>query len=165
MDGFKRCFKCLCHKPVDDFYKHAAMSDGRFGKCKDCTKNDVKLHRQQNLEKVRSYDRMRGSMPHRVAARATYQKTPAAHESHRLSLRKYRMKHPERDGARAAVQRALKSGKLIAWPVCAVPGCCDKPEGHHPDYERPLEVVWLCTRHHSAAHAIAREYFRERSAT
>lgn len=56
----KKCFKCLCEKPLEAFYKHQAMSDGRLGKCKECTKADVTKHRQENLEKIRAYDRMRG---------------------------------------------------------------------------------------------------------
>ena len=40
----KRCFKCLEIKSADDFYKHAAMGDGRLGKCKECTKADATAH-------------------------------------------------------------------------------------------------------------------------
>ena len=28
----KRCFKCACEKPLDDFYKHARMKDGRLAR-------------------------------------------------------------------------------------------------------------------------------------
>src|SRR5260370_38957482 len=53
--------------------------------------------------------------------------------------------------AQSAVARAVKSGKLIQRPCekCGNP----KSEGHHPDYEKPLEVVWLCSKHHKLVHA------------
>lgn len=153
----KRCFRCQCERPIEDFYRHSAMGDGRLGKCKDCTKADVARHRQENLEKVRAYDRMRGSMPHRVAARKDYAKTSAYAESHKASLKRWSEKHPERKRASTAVGNAIRDGKLIPWPVCAVPECCGKPQGHHPDYSRPLDVVWLCDKHHKEAHALVRQ--------
>jgi hypothetical protein len=41
----KTCFKCLCKLPLEAFYKHAAMGDGRLGKCKECTKKDAEWRR------------------------------------------------------------------------------------------------------------------------
>lgn len=45
----KQCFKCLATKPIDEFYKHPDMKDGHLNKCKDCTKQDVKVG---NIERV-----------------------------------------------------------------------------------------------------------------
>lgn len=35
----KNCFKCNIEKPLTDFYKHPETTDGRLGKCKECTKD------------------------------------------------------------------------------------------------------------------------------
>ena len=45
---------------------------------------------------------------------------------------------------------AIKSGKLIPQP-CKV---CGKipTEGHHSDYNKPLDVIWLCVEHHHDWH-------------
>jgi len=150
----KTCFKCLTAKPLEAFYKHSRMADGRLNKCMECTKTDVARHRQENLERVRAYDRLRGSVPHRVAARKEYAKTPAYAQSHSASARRWAAKHPERRKASHIVSNAIRDGKLIPWPVCAIPECCDKPQAHHPDYSRPLDVVWLCDYHHKQAHAL-----------
>ena len=134
----KRCFKCLCEKPLGDFYKHAAMGDGHLNKCKECTKADVNQHRQDNLERVRSYDRMRAAQPHRIASRSHYVKV-------------YAEKFPNRKKANTAVGNAIRDGKLKKQP-CWV--CGEKAVAHHPDYDRPLDVVWLCQPHHKQAHAL-----------
>jgi hypothetical protein len=147
----KRCFKCQCEKPLDDFYKHSRMGDGRLNKCKECTKKDVLEHRLANLAKVRAYDRMRGSMPHRVAARAEYAKTAAYQESHKATAAKWQAKHPERKKATVAVNNAVRDGRLKKQP-CWV--CGDKAQAHHPDYSRPLDVVWLCPPHHKQTHKL-----------
>lgn len=142
------CKACHSEKLASEFYVSNKT------RCKECVKAAVTEHRLANLERVRAYDRMRGSMPHRVAARADYRRTPAYAESHEAAALRWAAKHPERRKASHIVGNAIRDGKLIPWPVCAVPECADKPQAHHPDYSRPLDVVWLCPAHHKAAHAL-----------
>ena len=57
--------------------------------------------------------------------------------------------------ARQALQAAVAKRTLIRPAVCSVCGRNDYPrgvDGHHPDYDKPLEVVWLCRRCHRQAH-------------
>lgn len=52
--------------------------------------------------------------------------------------------------ARRKVRDAVSTGKLIRQP-CEV--CGHSPvEAHHDDYSRPLDVRWLCKRHHVELH-------------
>lgn len=53
------CKLCQCDKEASAFY---ASNQSR---CKSCVKASASSYRQQNLEKVRAYDRMRASQPHR----------------------------------------------------------------------------------------------------
>lgn len=43
----------------------------------------------------------------------------------------------------------LRAGKLIEEP-CRICGNI-KAEAHHEDYSKPLDVVWLCNKHHKEA--------------
>lgn len=52
--------------------------------------------------------------------------------------------------ARRAVRQALLQGKLERRP-CET--CGDRAQAHHEDYARPLDVQWLCSRHHAEAHS------------
>jgi hypothetical protein len=52
--------------------------------------------------------------------------------------------------AHAKVTAARKRG-LITKGLCEV---CSSPDvvGHHENYEKPLDLRWLCDRHHSRYH-------------
>lgn len=137
----KQCFKCLCMKPLYQFYRHPAMADGHLGKCKDCTKVDVRANRAARTDQYRAYYHDRARTPKGRAQQASNRKA-------------MRAKYPDKYRTRNKFSRALQDGRITPWPVCAVPECDQKPEGHHPDYSRPLDVVWLCRTHHIAAHAL-----------
>jgi len=52
--------------------------------------------------------------------------------------------------ARFAVKIAVEAGRLTRQP-CEK---CDNPksEAHHEDYSQPLNVMWLCRKHHLERH-------------
>lgn len=58
-----------------------------------------------------------------------------------------RAKNPEKYLAHTMVGNAIRDGRLIRQP-CQVLGCDKKAEAHHDDYSKPLDVQWLCFRHH-----------------
>ena len=57
-----------------------------------------------------------------------------------------------RVNAHEAVRRALRAGKL-ARQSCQVCGSPDA-HAHHPDYGKPLDVWWLCVKHHKLIHRV-----------
>ena len=63
---------------------------------------------------------------------------------------RYRKKYPEKYIAHRLLNNAVRSGKLKRMP-CVVCGK-EKVEGHHEDYSKPLDVIWLCKKHHLEAH-------------
>ena len=138
---FKRCFKCGVTMPLSAFYRHAQMGDGHLNKCKECTKKDTTGHRLARIEHYRQYDRVRASQPHRL-------------RQNREISAAWRKAHPKRRAAQITVGNALRDGKIFHQP-CFV--CGEKAEAHHPDYDHPLDVVWLCPPHHKQAHALARK--------
>ena len=59
-------------------------------------------------------------------------------------------RNPEKHKAHYTVANAIKSGKLVKQP-CEICGNT-KVQAHHDDYSKPLEIRWLCTKHHSKHH-------------
>lgn len=144
----KTCKTCLKNLPLSLFYKHRAMKDGLLNFCIDCVKIRVKKHRKQNLEKIRKYDRLRGRTAKRkLLATEVYKKTKK--QCH-LRSHEWRKRNPIKTRAHAKVARAIKKG-LLHKGCCEV--CSNKMvEAHHADYNKPLNVAWLCKKHHSEKH-------------
>ena len=146
MVGFKECFKCKSIKPLDEFYKHPRMLDGHLNKCKACAKSDVCAHREKNVTRIREYDKSRSKHPDRIKAAA---------EINRM----WREQDRRRSAAHNAVARALKSGQLKRLPC---ERCGDKKSvAHHEDYDKKLDVIWLCQPCHKARHKEISEHLKE----
>jgi len=71
-------------------------------------------------------------------------------EKIREGRQRRRMANPEKPRAYGIVMRAIRSGKLKRQP-CEVCGTL-KVVAHHEDYSKPLEVNWLCRKHHNEHH-------------
>ena len=64
-----------------------------------------------------------------------------------------RAKHPEKFKARSMLNNAVISGKMIKPVACdSCSRLSTRIEGHHPDYAKPLEVIWLCNSCHVQEH-------------
>lgn len=63
----------------------------------------------------------------------------------------WRRRNMEKVRAQKAVSKALTSGVLIRPDRCEGCGVECKPDAHHENYEKRLEVKWLCKRCHAQA--------------
>lgn len=147
----KKCFKCGGEFPLSEFYKHPQMADGHLGKCKTCNKRDVRENRAARADYYKAFDQGRANDEHRVQARADYQRTEAGKVSRRKAREKYYEKHPERKQIHQQVNNAVRDGRLVKTP-CSVCGSEYRIHGHHDDYSKPLDVLWLCPQHHQDRH-------------
>jgi hypothetical protein len=75
------------------------------------------------------------------------------------NARQDRRENPEKYKARNMVSNAVRDGKLFKQP-CEVCESTWKIQAHHDDYSKPLEVHWLCPRHHSEVTMAAVRYDR-----
>ena len=146
----KACFKCKQFKPYDAFYAAPGMRDGVAGKCKECTKADVRANYREHIDKYKEYERGRAMAQHRVEARARYEKTPAGRQALRRAHVKFITKNPLKRAAHIACGNAIRDGRIKRQP-CEVCGS-EKAQAHHDDYSKPLDVRWLCTTHHAEWH-------------
>lgn len=72
-------------------------------------------------------------------------------------MREHRPKHSElteeqkkKANARSYLNVYIRRGAIKKQP-CEVCGN-EKAQAHHDDYDKPIEVRWLCVRHHIEHH-------------
>ena len=68
--------------------------------------------------------------------------------------RSYEQRNRDKKRAHKAVYRALRNGTLTRPNTCSTPDatCAGRIVAHHDDYTKPLDVRWLCVRHHAEHH-------------
>ena len=148
----KECFGCNIVKPLDEYYKHPQMGDGHLNKCMECIKKDVK----ERAGKLRNDIDWR--LSERARGREKYHRLYRWAErtgNKKETSQKYFEKYPEKYTAKTLTWNAIKSGLLKKQP-CEVCGI-EYTEAHHDDYSKPLEVRWLCIKHHNEHHVRLRE--------
>ena len=139
----KRCGKEAEH------YKSVTSS------CKECWKAHVRAYRERHKDRVQAYDRNRPNREQRIERNreryARAKENPGLWSRVLASAAAWREAHADRRRAHVIVGNAIRDGKLAVQP-CEVCGYAIGVHAHHEDYCKPLEVRWLCVRHHGERH-------------
>ena len=114
------------------------MADGHLGKCKSCTKKDVKERYYKHFEVIQEYEKKRFNDDKRKAKVSEYQI-------------KRRLNFPGKNRIRVKTLNAIRDDKLIKKP-CEKCGTKNKIEAHHNDYRKAFDITWLCFTCHRALH-------------
>ncbi|UBH21922.1 hypothetical protein LAU42_09105 [Macrococcus armenti] len=119
-------------------------------------KDKAKRWRKENPERVRENSvnyRQKNAEKLRVKKRE-YLDREEVKESIARRFREYRKDEGflKKERARGMVNKRLLSGKIVKPNKCEV--CCSEGyvEAHHEDYDKPLEVVWVCKKCHENIH-------------
>ena len=125
IEDVKLCSSCYEKKPAKDFYRSAINRDGLSGQCRACHVKKVNASRKN--KRLLSYKQV---APHK-----------------KFWLQENRLKKK----AHQDVSYAILTGKLVRQP-CERCGTAQHVVAHHEDYNKPLDVVWLCKHHHKERH-------------
>ena len=119
----------------------------KLKQCRDC--EETKL-----VSQFRKGNRKYGKQDYEVRCKICASIFDKTRPSRKRDREKYFKKIAHKRRAKAILRNAVKSGK-IKKKSCAI---CNRTDieihGHHPDYNKPLEVIWLCEGHHLALHQI-----------
>ena len=131
----KTCSICKKNKDVSEFRLSKQIKSGIDSFCRECDKVISLKYYYDNHEKALQ------------RARERYQKNKKAKIADSTKRNKT---NPLKTKARRDVNHAICRQKLNRLP-CEV--CGNKnSHAHHEDYSKPLEIRWLCQKHHSEVH-------------
>tara|TARA_R100001244_G_C5160549_1_gene130951 strand:+ start:130 stop:552 length:423 start_codon:yes stop_codon:yes gene_type:complete len=134
MELFK-CSKCKEFKSKDLFSKQSSNSRGFRYDCKSCCNNWSRKYYKEN--------------PDKYVERNRYELTEKGIKNRRKANAKWLRNNKDKKRTHSQVAQELKMGRMVKQDCfCG----SDKSEAHHEDYSKPLEVVWLCRKHHSQRH-------------
>lgn len=142
------CRHCHIDKPIEAFYSYSKR------KCKACIQayNDKfrKDHPELTAAKnKRSWLRRRDTFLQRHRAKP---RTVVRAPDYLEKFKAYRREHREEWNAKARVRYAMLTGKISRPNSCSHCGYGCKPQAHHDDYSKPLDVRWLCVSCHRRLH-------------
>lgn len=127
----RTCGLCGIEKPLEEYQRNKSNPLGRAYWCKECR---------------REFDRQRNLRPDRRLYVKQWEQSERGKELRSLSRKKDRLQNRDKYRAHRLLNKLIKEG-MIKRMTCEI--CGKTGNGHHPDYSKPVEVVWLCRKHHA----------------
>ena len=82
-----------------------------------------------------------------------YRTSEKGNKTARQYVANYRDKYPKREKANRMITNAIRSGRMPPAKTKECYYCDDNATAyHHPDYNRPLDVIPVCPNHHIQVH-------------
>jgi hypothetical protein len=82
-------------------------------------------------------------------------------ERDRVSKDNWARKNPDKCKAKWDINNAIQKGSIVKPDRCDLCNSIGSIQGHHPDYSKTLEVIWVCDPCHKMIHKIARSNARK----
>ncbi len=116
--------------------------------CYECGKKDDLIISNRHVRKDRVIIIYHRCNDCNTARLKEYRKTENGKIVFYNIIKRQQIKHRNKVNARGIMNYHLKVGHLSKPLVCSKCLLKKKLEGHHEDYSKPLEVMWLCRKCH-----------------
>lgn len=150
------CCSCNCGCGRTDILRRGVYLRKGIGTCKEGKGirhiSECKQCGKEIITTVYKIERGNGKYCSRECAADSVRKENDSEVLRKKKLRNkiYRKNNPIQEKARKKTWAAISKGKLIR-SSCVVCGE-NKVEAHHSDYTKPLDIMWLCNKHHVEWH-------------
>lgn len=144
-----RCRRCCCES-----VKNSTPSPESIEKKKKYVAEWQKRNREKRLEQSRDWYARNLDKARAMSLEATkkYFKTERGKKLRRERGEKWKKENPEKALTQSRFKDAVRYGKIIRPNQCENCKEICVPHGHHEDYDKPYDVVWLCEICHFYLH-------------
>lgn len=122
--GMTRNAKNHCHRGHELTPENTYLDPGNYRKCRTCNRERQNRYYLRRIAEVRA---------------------------RRMAKERQRPKG-KKDVARRLIRSLIVTGEIQKPERCEDCGAVATLQGHHEDYDKPREVLWLCTRCHGRHH-------------
>ena len=157
----ERHAKGFCHKHYSQLLKNGIVKSIKgFCKFDGCCKEFIRKRSSHIFCSDKCRDAFQAKTNKSIQSKIVYRNTDRCklltnirREKYRLSGRtkkhyeKSRNLYPEKRIAGYMAYSNFKNAE-----ICSIEGCQEEGQRHHPDYSKPLDIVWLCREHHTKEH-------------
>lgn len=144
----KTCPKCHAVLCLAAFSRNRTKKDGLSDWCKVCTRSFQRTAEQ--AEKSRLRTRRWRSIEGNTDKLKAWRQLATSKRQNQIRSAIEKLVNPHKVWARNQALLAIRRGELVRKP-CEVCGA-EKTDSHHDDYSKPLDVRWLCRKHHNGFH-------------
>lgn len=106
-------------------------------------KNKINISIREALKRITDEDRFEKNRESHLAWSKKNRKKVNEYQ------KQWYQKNKEKRRAHVIISRTVNSGKIMRPKNCSQCNKECKPDGHHIDYNKPLDVVWICRACHS----------------
>jgi len=149
------CTECGVEKPFSEFYENKKGKHGLYSQCKECMKIKGQKYYVKNSAEILRKGKIYREEHSEIARAASANWKKANVERVKKYHRDYQVAQGVETRARNKFSNAMKLGKISkpdSCSFCGTPTESRALDGHHPDYSKPLDVIWLCRKCHSIVH-------------
>jgi hypothetical protein len=124
----KKCSTCKETKELTEFHKDSGRGDGLAGRCKPCARANARKYAKPCVPRVYA---------------------PGEKAAHNA---RYTARFPRKTAAHRRFNLEIEMGRVCRGPCEQGLDCRGGVHAHHDDYAKPLDVRWLCAKHHREWH-------------
>ena len=154
----KKCPKCKKTKLLKEFGTDKSRHNNVRIYCKECVRKISIEYTKNNKEKRTESSRIYRENHLEETMERCKKYRNKNKKKIKDQMKKKKDEDPRQNYSKGKISTSIRLNKIIRPDKCSNCRIGCKPDGHHPNYDNPLNVIWLCKKCHMRLHARLKRY-------